>query len=37
MMTLCFYDKVKFAFWAFIWDEFTHFVEDFGAKYNTVK
>ena len=27
-----FYGKVKFAFWAFIWEEFMDFIEDFGAK-----
>ena len=39
MMTLgrpcvIFYGKVKFGFWAFIWEEFMDFAEDFGAKAN---
>ena len=34
-LTLSFYGKVKFAFWAFIWEEFMDFV-DFGTKSNTV-
>ena len=33
-LTLIFYGKVRFAFWAFIWEEFMDFVEDFGAKVN---
>ena len=33
-LTLSFYGKVKLAFLAFIWEEFTDFVEVFGAKVN---
>ena len=29
-----FYGKAKFAFWAFMWEEFMDFIEEFGAKVN---
>ena len=39
-LTLSFLDNVNFAFWAFIWEQFVNFVEDFGAqvsKYSYIK
>ena len=33
-LTSTFYGKVKFAFRAFIWEEFMEIVEDFCAKIN---
>ena len=33
-LTLNFYGKVKFAFWAFIWVEFMDLIENFSAKIN---
>ena len=33
-LTLPFYDKVEFAFWSFVQEEFVELEKDFGAKVN---
>ena len=33
-LTVRFFGNVKFAIWAFIWEEFIDCIEDFGAKVN---